>query len=105
MKKIVLSENCFGPDVEINDESLFIHEYDNRSPEMISDLKDDVIDKLKSLKHQLSIQDWSDIAHMIITNSDEFEYDVENSMDYQPCDQCGTNNHNHIYIRKNKNDE
>ena len=31
MKKIRLSENCFGPDVEIDDESLFIHEYDNRN--------------------------------------------------------------------------
>jgi hypothetical protein len=28
MKKIILSENCFGPDVEIDGESLFIHEYD-----------------------------------------------------------------------------
>jgi hypothetical protein len=100
MNKIILSENCFGNDVEVDGESLFTHEFDNRSPEMIGDLKDGIIDKLKSLKHKLSVQDWSDIAHMIITNSDEFEYDVENSKDYQPCDQCGNWNHNHIYIRK-----
>ena len=50
MNKITLIENCFGPDVEIDDESLFIHEYDNRNPDMISDLQDQLIDKLKSLK-------------------------------------------------------
>lgn len=100
MNKITLSENCFGNDVEVDGESLFTHEFDNRSPEMIANLKDGIIDKLKSLKHKLSVQDWSDIVHMIITNGDEFEYDVENSKDYQPCDQCGNWNHNHIYIRK-----
>ena len=47
MKKITLSENCFGVDVYVDDESLFIHEYDNRNPEMISDLQDKLLDKLK----------------------------------------------------------
>jgi hypothetical protein len=100
MKKITLSENCFGRDVEINDESLFTHEFDNRSPEMISDLKDSVIDKLKSLKHKLGIDDWTDIVNIIIKESDEFEYDTENSMDSQPCDTCGNWNHEHIYNKR-----
>lgn len=100
MNKIVLSENCFGNDVEIDGESLFTHEFDNRSPEMINGLKDDVINKLRTLKEELSVQDWSDISHMIITNSDEFEYDTENSSDYTSCDQCGNLNHNHIYNKK-----
>lgn len=100
MNKIVLSENCFGNEVEIDGESLFTHEFDNRSPEMINKLKDDVINKLRTLKEELSVQDWSDIAHMIITNSDEFEYDTENSSDYTSCDQCGNLNHNHIYNKK-----
>ena len=77
--KIILSENCFGPDVEIDDESLFIHEYDNRNPEIISDLQDQLIDKLKSLKNNLSMSDWTEIAMMVINSCDEFEYDVENS--------------------------
>jgi hypothetical protein len=105
MKKIRLSENCFGPDVEIDDESLFIHEYDNRNPEMISDLQDQLIDKLKSLKNNLGMSDWAEIAMMVINGGDEFEYDVDNSKEYEPCDQCGNWNHNHIYIKKDKNDE
>ena len=105
MKKIRLSENCFGPDVEIDDESLFIHEYDNRNPEMISDLQDKLIDKLKSLKNNLGMSDWTEIAMMVINGGDEFEYDVDNSKEYEPCDQCGNWNHNHIYIKKDKNDE
>jgi hypothetical protein len=103
MNKITLSENCFGVDVEIDDESLFTHEYEKRTPEYVSDLQDKMIDYLKVIKNKLSMNDWGEIAQMIIDKGDEFEYDVENSMDYQPCDQCGTWNHNHIYNRK-KND-
>lgn len=105
MKKIRLSENCFGPDVEIDDESLFIHEYDNRNPEIISELQDQLIDKLKSLKNNLGMSDWTEITMMVINSGDEFEYDVDNSKEYEPCDQCGNWNHNHIYIKKDKNDE
>jgi hypothetical protein len=103
MNKITLSENCFGVDVEIDDESLFTHEYEKRTPEYVSDLQDKMIDYLKVIKNKLSMNDWGEIAQMIIDKGDEFEYDVENSMDYQPCDQCGNWNHNHIYNRK-KND-
>jgi hypothetical protein len=105
MKEIRLSENCFGPDVEIDGESLFIHEYDNRSPEMVSDLQDQLIDKLRLIKNNLSMSSWTEIAMIVINNGDEFEYDVENSKDYEPCDQCGNWNHNHKFIKKNKNDE
>jgi hypothetical protein len=49
------------------------------------------------------MNDWTEIVQMIINHGDEFEYDVENSMDYEPCDQCGNWNHNHIYNKK-KND-
>ena len=103
MKEIRLSENCFGPDVEIDGESLFIHEYDNRSPEMVSDLQDQLIDKLRLIKNNLSMSSWTEIAMIVINSGDEFEYDVENSMDYKSCDQCGNLNHNHIYNKK-KND-
>jgi hypothetical protein len=105
MNKITLSENCFGVDVEIDDQSLFIHEYDNRNPEMINELQDKLIDNLRSIKNKLSMNDWVEIVQLVVNYGDEFEYDVENSMDYQSCDQCGNWNHNHIYIRKNKNDE
>ena len=105
MKEIRLSENCFGPDVEIYGESLFIHEYDNISPEMVSDLQDQLIDKLRLIKNNLSMSSWTEIAMIVINSGDEFEYDVENSKDYEPCDQCGNWNHNHKFIKKNKNDE
>lgn len=105
MKEIRLSENCFGPDVEIDGESLFIHEYDNRSPEMVSDLQDQLIDKLRLIKNNLSMSSWTEIVMIVINSGDEFEYDVENSKDYEPCDQCGNWNHNHKFIKKNKNDE
>lgn len=100
MDKIVLSENCFGPDVEIDGESLFIHEYDNRSVESISKLQDELIDALRLVKDKLNMNDWSEIVQLIIHHSDEFEYDVENSKDYSSCDQCGNMNHNHIYNKK-----
>jgi hypothetical protein len=105
MKKITLSENCFGVDVEIDDQSLFIHEYDNRNPEMINDLQDNVIDKLRSIKNKLSMNDWAEIVQLVVNYGDEFEKDIENSMDYQPCDQCGNWNHNYIYLKKEKNNE
>lgn len=105
MREIRLSENCFGPDVEIDGESLFIHEYDNRNPEMISDLQDQLIDKLKSLKNSLGMSDWTEIAMMVINGGGEFEYDEDNSKEYESCEQCGNWNHTHIYIKKDKNDE
>jgi hypothetical protein len=39
MKKIEISEACLGHDVLVDGESLFTHEYDNRSPEYINNLK------------------------------------------------------------------
>ena len=48
MKKIELVEDCFGPDVRIDGESLFIHEYDNRNKEEIQKLQESDIDELKA---------------------------------------------------------
>ena len=91
--------------MEIDDESLFTHEYEKRSPEYVSDLQDKMIDKLRLLKDKLSMNDWVDIANIIIDKGDEFEFDVEKSRDYQSCDQCGNWNYNHIYVKKEKNNE
>lgn len=100
MKKIELSENCFGPDVLINDESLFIHEYDNRDPDMISEIKDKIIDGLKTIKDDLDISDWTHILEIIVEKDKRYEYDVDNSNDYDRCDQCGNWNHKYIYIKR-----
>jgi hypothetical protein len=64
-----------------------------------------MIDKVRSLKDKLSMSDWVDIANIIIDKGDEFEFDVENSKDYESCDQCGNWNYNHIYVKKEKNNE
>lgn len=100
MNRIELSENCFGVDVEINGESLFTHEYDNRNPELVDDLKLKIINKLSNIRQKLSPQDWTDICDIILNNTDEYEYDIENSMEVSRCDQCGNYNHKHIYLKK-----
>jgi hypothetical protein len=100
MNKIEISEGCFGLDVLIDGESLFIHEYDNRNPEMINDLQDDLIDKLKTLKGGMGMNDWSMIAEIIVKLSGDYEYDVENSDEGDSCDQCGNWNYKYIYNKK-----
>ena len=100
MKKIELSENCFGVDVEIDGESLFTHEYDNRSPELVDELRSNVISKLSEVRHKISPQDWTNICDIIFSNTDEYEYDVDNSTEVDRCDQCGNYNHRHVYLKK-----
>ena len=77
MNKIILSENCFGPDVEIDGESLFIHEYDNRDPKLIEELQDNLISKLRELKSNIGMNDWTTISEIVIQLSGEYEYKVE----------------------------
>jgi hypothetical protein len=102
MNKIEISEGCFGLDVLIDEESLFIHEYDNRNPEMINDLQDDLIDKLKTLKGGMGMNDWSMIAEIIVKLSGDYEYDVENSDEGDSCDQCGNYNWRYVYKKVKK---
>lgn len=97
MKEIVLSENCFGIDVEVDGESLFVHEYDNRDVKQISKLKEDLILKLLEIKDQLGMNDWTQIAEMVVITSKEFEYDTENSIEFEHCSQCGNYDHRYIY--------
>ena len=100
MKKIILKENCFGPDVEIDGESLFIHEYDNRDPKVIEDIQDNFITKLHELKGSIGMNDWTIIADIIVKLSDDFEYNVEESDEGNSCDQCGNYNHKYVYNKK-----
>ena len=64
MKKIILRENCFGPDVEIDGESLFIHEYDNRDPKVVETIQDELILKLQELKSGMGMDDWTVISEI-----------------------------------------
>lgn len=100
MKKIILSENCFGPDVEIDGESLFIHEYDNRDPKLIERLQSNLISKLHELKNGIGMYDWTTIAEIVIQLSGEYEYKVDESDEGDSCDQCGNCNHKYVYIKK-----
>ena len=100
MKEIILKENCFGTDVEIDGESLFIHEYDNRDPKVIEDIQDNLITKLHELKGSIGMNDWTVIAEIIVKLSDDFEYNVEESDEGNSCDQCGNYNHKYVYNKK-----
>lgn len=102
MKKIELSENCFGVDVLIDDESLFTHEFDNRKPNLISDLQDELINELKSLKDKINMNDWHYIAEIVVTMSEKYDYDVEESNDGTSCEQCGNYNWKHTYKKIEK---
>jgi hypothetical protein len=102
MEEIVISENCFGPDVIVNGESLFIHEYDNRDPKIIKDLQDSLISKLHELKSDMGMNDWTNIAEIVVSLSEEYEYDEESSIDYNSCEQCGNWNHKKIYKKINE---
>jgi hypothetical protein len=97
MKEIILSENCFGIDVELDGESLFVHEYDNRDPKKIDKLKESLILGLLEIKDQLGMDDWRQIAEILTVKSREFEYDTENSIEFDNCSQCGNYNHKYIY--------
>jgi hypothetical protein len=102
MEEIILRENCFGPDIVINGESLFIHEYDNRDPKIIEDLQHRLISKLQELKGGMGMNDWTTIAEIVVSLSGEYEYDEENSIDYSSCDQCGNWNHKKVYKKINE---
>jgi hypothetical protein len=97
MKEIILSENCFGIDVEVDGESLFVHEYDNRDPKKIDKLKESLILGLLDMKEQLGMDDWRQIAEILVVKSREFEYDTDNSIEFDHCSQCGNYNHKYVY--------
>jgi hypothetical protein len=100
MKEIILKENCFGPDVEIDGESLFVHEYDNRDPKVVETIQDELISKLQELKGNIGMDDWTIIAEIIVKLSGDFEYNVEESDEGNSCDQCGNYNHKYVYNKK-----
>ena len=97
--KIERNKGCFSENVLINNESIFKHEYDTRTDEEISNLKQLILDEISKIKDNLDMNDWSTITE-ILTSKGNFEYDEVNSKDYDSCDQCGDYGFNHIYNRK-----
>jgi len=97
MKKIEIYEHCFGSGVEIDDRSLFLHEYDNRTEDNIRDLKLSLIQELIKNVDKLSNINLMDIAR-VVTSLDEWGWIEEESKSYS-CDQCGNYNWNEVYKR------
>lgn len=97
MKKIVISEGCFGPDVEIDGESLFVHEYDNRKPETIDNLQIELIEKLKLIRGGLGMNHWYQIAEIVTSVTNDFEFDVDESNEGDSCGQCGNYNWKYVF--------
>lgn len=96
MKEIVISEGCFGPDISINNESLFIHEYDSRPEEYVYQLKLILVTELIKNVNNLSIYDLISIGEMIVNNSNEWELCEDNSNE-NTCDQCGNWNYTNTF--------
>ena len=72
--KIERNKGCFSENVLINNESIFKHEYDTRTDEEISNLKQLILDEISKIKDNLDMNDWSTITE-ILTSKGNFEYD------------------------------
>jgi hypothetical protein len=99
INKIELSEGCYGPDVEINGESLFLHEYDKRTEEEVREYKIAFINELLKVVDNINMIDLKYIGEIITINSDSFEY-IEEESSENTCDQCGNWNYKQVYIKK-----
>jgi hypothetical protein len=96
--KLVLIEGCFGPDVVINDESIFHHENDSRSEEHIRNLKLLLLNELINNVDNLSISHFREIGDILGSIDSSFEQD-ENESHSDTCDQCGNYNWETVYKR------
>jgi hypothetical protein len=50
----------------------------------------------------MGMNDWTNIAEIVVSLSEEYEYDEESSIDYNSCEQCGNWNHKKIYKKINE---
>lgn len=96
--KIDIIEGCFGPDVRIDEESLFQHEYDKRSDGDIRELRVKLIDEISSIIDNLDMNDLSQIADIVVSRSN-YEY-LESQSHEGTCDQCDNYNYKRSYKKK-----
>lgn len=101
--KLEIIEGCFGPDVRINENSLFKHEYDDRSDDDVSKLQEILLNELSKIKSNMDMNDWSQIAQIITNRNIDFKYDESNSSDGESCDQCGNYNWHQTYKKEDSN--
>lgn len=100
--KIEISEGCYGPDVSIDNNSLFKGEYDSRSDEEVSNLQETLLKEISQIKGSLDMRDWMEIANILVSRG-RF---VPKGEDYyqSTCDQCGNYNYSETF-QKVKDDE
>jgi len=98
MNKIEIYEHCFGPGVTIDGQSLFKHEYDERSDEEVRDLKLKLIQELINNVDQLDISQLRDIAGIVCNVVEGWQFVPEESYS-DTCDQCGNYNWSEVCKR------
>ena len=79
MKEIILTENCFCPDVIIDGQTVFDYMFDNREPKEVEKLHKDILFKLFDLRDKMNTRDWYKVVKMIIDISNEYDYDINKS--------------------------
>ena len=102
--KLEIIEGCFGPDVRIDDDSLFKHEYDQRTDEDVDNLQQKLIDEISKIKFNLDMGDWAQIAQILANRSNLFQMVEGESSEYS-CDQCGNYNWRYVYIKSDDDNE
>lgn len=100
--KIEIIESCYGPDVRVDNDSLFKSEYDKRDDIEVSKLKDSLISELSSLKDHLDMMDWRYISEIIVSRG-KYKY-IESDSYQDSCGQCGNYNTKETYQKIMDND-
>lgn len=101
IETIELSEGCFGPDIEINGESLIIQEYNQDKEERVYELRKLLIQELLKNVEKINSNDLLNIGEIVVTLSDNFDFSEEESYE-SSCDQCGNWNYGNKYINNSE---
>ena len=96
--KIEIIEHCFGPDVRVDNVSLF--DDGILQQEEVFSAQEKLLNELSKIKDKLDMRDWTSIADILVCRNTKFEIEDSNESN---CDQCGNNNYRTTY--KIKDDE
>ena len=93
MNKIIYGEGCFGPFVNIDNQSLFSEEKNIKTKEYQALL----ISELMSVVDKLDLQDFQDIAKIVVRRGN-WNWEATEEV-YESCEQCGYYNWSETYNR------
>ena len=96
METIEIGEECYGPFIIIDGESVQLSEYDERGEDYIKQLKLKIIMELQKNIDKIPIYELLTISEIVVTHSDGWEHQEEESK-RDTCHQCGTHIYNDIY--------